>query len=116
MNINLKKVGGAAASIASVLGLIIAWQTLGWPLPASQSSVVEAKREALEQVAGVEQFSKSTREIVLGQEWFRNNAKLQELRGKLARDPDNQDLRLSIQLLEQQQRGIEAQLKELERE
>jgi len=74
-----------SGAIAAVIGVIVGYQQLGGPLPATQSDITELRQEV----------GSNTR-LILGQEWERLRAKFYDLRDKLAKDPSNRDLQKDL--------------------
>lgn len=91
--------GGA---VASVMGVLVAWNALDLDRPAFKS-----------EVDAVYEFASETREISLNQEWFRVRSQLEEVKAQLAHEPLNRQLIERRVRLEQQLRAVEAALQAL---
>lgn len=77
-----KVTGIYGTAAAAGLGALVAWSQLDLPVPATTADVAEVKQTLGKQIAGLEQFSRGTRRITLGQEWDRLNRQIGQLKAK----------------------------------
>lgn len=93
----IKLYSGAAGA---VIGLMVAYQQFGGPLPATQSDITELRQE----IGSISQ-------LILGNSWRRLTAEIKVLTEKLARDPTNRELIEELTVLEFQLRAVNRDLK-----
>ena len=95
--------------IPAAIGAMVAWDSADLPRLAYKSEVVEVRSELMQ----IQQFSESTRLLLLNGDWFRLSAELKEKRERLKKDPFNGDLINEVTRLEQSLHEIEDQIQRL---
>lgn len=81
-------IGIYGTAAAGVLGALVAWNQLDLPQPATTADVAKVEQALGNQIAGLEQFSRGTRKITLGQEWDRLNRQIDQLKAKRDKSAD----------------------------
>jgi hypothetical protein len=101
--------------VGATLGVATAWNELDWPRPALNTEVQAVRAESIEQYAGLDQFSRGTRIIVLNQELRQAKVDLLAARASLDREPGNRRLIEEAVRLEQLVNELNRQVRELQR-
>lgn len=113
-SVNWKRVALGVSIVAGVLAALASYVGLGGPVPATDHDLDNVKGELIQRIAGNQEFSEDTREIVLLDKLFLRQEELSRAERALENDPDNEqlikrvfDLKRQIHLLERQLEDIE---------
>lgn len=101
---------GGVGLVSTVLSVSIAWSTLDLPRPALNSELKAASIQLELKIAGLENFSKGTHRLVLGQQRDRLEDRIDKLKAKQNKSRDDKDY---LKDLERRLRTIKEQLKGL---
>jgi hypothetical protein len=89
-----------AGAITAVIGVMIGYQQLGGPIPATQADLTELRQEI-----------GSNTQLILGDRWLRLTAQIKALEAQLAQNPGSRELIERLVRLQQQLREVERGLK-----
>lgn len=107
----------ALGLVALVLTILFTWKALGFPVFATEADVkkIESKideklNKLTSAMQGITSFQKDTRALLLNQDWWRIQAKIDSYKIALSKDPTNLMIRDSISELERQQQDLKRQI------
>lgn len=106
--------------IGAIFAILVAWKTLEFPVFATEADLKQVENKVNEKlnrltsaVQGITSFQKDTRALLLNQDWWRIQAKIDEYKIALSKSPTNLMIRDSISELERQQQDLKRQISKI---
>ena len=107
---------GCSVFLGSLAAGVAGYKALGGPVPASESYVDDKVGAVVQSIADLERFAIDSRIIILNDQWWKIQAKIDEVDSDILESPTNPIYKANLRRLKRDQSHVQSQIDQLKRE
>lgn len=107
---------GCSIFVGSLAAGVAGYKALGGPIPASESYVDDKMGAVVQSIADLERFAIDSRIIILNDQWWQIQAKIDEAESDISESPANPIYKANLRRLKRNQGHVQSQIDQLKKE